>query len=104
MKYSDRISSMNAAGVQRFYRASHHWFYDLASILQNAGMDNAEENRLNAALDKCVLYKGATPSFMGEFSINTFSGFSMYLPSNGNSELNKYYKTLRWNQATGLVK
>ena len=103
-KYSDRISSMNAAGVQRFYRASHHWFYDLASILQNAGMDNAEENRLNAALDKCVLYKGATPSFMGEFSINTFSGFSMYLPSNGNTELNKYYKTLKWNQATGLVK
>jgi hypothetical protein len=41
---------------------------------------------------------------MNEFYINTFSGFSMYLPSNGHAELDKYYRTLKWNQATGLVK
>lgn len=103
-KYQSRISSMSQAGVQRFYRGSHHWFYDLQSILRNAGMDAAEENVLNAALEKCVLYKGATPSFMEEFTIHTFSGLSMYLPSNGNAELDKYYKTLKWNQATGLVR
>ena len=50
------------------------------------------------------MYKGATPKFMNEFTINTFSGLSMYLPSHGNRELDKFYKTLKWNKATGLVK
>ena len=59
---------------------------------------------LEEAINGCILYKGATPSFMGEFAIDTFSGLSMYLPSNGHKELNKYYRTLKWNKATGLVK
>ena len=44
-----------------------------------------------------------TPEFLCEFEIKTFSGFSMYLPCNGTSELDKYYRTLEWNKATGLV-
>ena len=95
---------MDYQNVQRFYRSSKHWFYDLQSILEKAGITNSEKDALIEALDGCVLYKGATPSFMNEFYINTFSGFSMYLPSHGHSELDKYYRTLKWNQATGLVK
>ena len=41
---------------------------------------------------------------MNEFTIDTFSGFSMYLPCNGTNELDKYYQTLKWNKATDLVK
>ena len=37
------------------------------------------------------------------FEIKTFSGLSMYLPANGHSQLDLYYKTLDWNTATGLV-
>jgi hypothetical protein len=40
---------------------------------------------------------------MNEFKIDIFSGFSMYLPRNGSNELDKFYRTLQWNQATGLV-
>ena len=103
-KYSDKIHSLNASDVQRFYRGSKHWFYDLESILLNAGISDSELQELHSALNRCILYKGATPSFMNEFSIHTFSGFSMYLPSNGHDELDKYYKTLKWNKITGLVK
>ena len=103
-KYSEQMKSIRASNVQRFYRSSKHWFYDLQSILENAGITEQEMDELNEVLEGCVLYKGATPSFMGEFPIDTFSGFSMYLPSNGHSELSKYYKTLKWNAATGLVK
>lgn len=103
-KYDEQIQSLDPSAVQRFYRSSRHWFYDLQSILEKAGMTEIEKEELNAALDLCILYKGATPSFMQEFYINTFSGFSMYLPSHGHPELDKYYKTLKWNQATGLVK
>ena len=53
-----------------------------------------------------MVYKNATEYFMqgaNGFEIKTFSGLSMYLPSNGHSQLDLYYKTLDWNTATGLV-
>ena len=103
-EYSATIADMSDKGVQQFYTGSHHWFYDLKSILLNAGMTAEEEAELDAALAECVVYKGNTPSFLNTFAIHTFSGFSMYLPGNGNKELDKYYRTLKWNKATGLVK
>ena len=97
------LASITPYRVQRYYRSGHHWFYDLESIIMNAGASDDEMEALHEALDNCVLYKGHTPEFMCEFEIKTFSGFSMYLPCNGNKELDKYYRTLKWNQATGLV-
>lgn len=97
------LASITPYRVQRYYRSGHHWFYDLESIIMNAGASAEEMAALHEALDNCVLYKGHTPEFMCEFEIKTFSGFSMYLPCNGNKELDKYYRTLKWNQATGLV-
>lgn len=103
-KYAADISTLSSGKVQRFYRSNHHWFYDLESILVEAGITDGELERLHDALDKCVLYKGHTPSFMNSFEIKTFSGFSMYLPSHGSGELNRFYRTLDWNIATGLVR
>lgn len=103
-KYAEQIGSMPHTDVQQYFRSSKHWFYDLQSILKNAGITESEMSDLEEAINGCILYKGATPSFMGEFAIDTFSGLSMYLPSNGHKELNKYYRTLKWNKATGLVK
>lgn len=103
-KYEDNMNVIRSSNVQRYYRGSKHWFYDLESILVNAGISESELQELHAALNECVQYKGATPNFMNEFPIHTFSGFSMYLPSNGNDELDNYYKTLKWNKITGLVK
>ena len=103
-KYAAQIASIRHTSVQPYFRSSRHWFYDLQSILENAGITESEKADLKDALDRCILYKAATESFMGEFSIRTFSGFSMYLPSYGHTELSKYYRTLKWNKATGLVK
>lgn len=102
-RYSKEMSQISYSRVQRFFRSSRHWFYDLESIMENADLSDEDMTVLRTSLEKCILYKGATPSFMGEFSIGTFCGFSMYLPCHGHSELNKYYKTLKWNKATGLV-
>ncbi len=89
--------------VQRFYRYDKHWFYDLESIVTEAGATERELEALHSALDKCVLYKAHTPQFIEDFDINIFSGFSMYLPCHGSKELDKYYRTLSWNIATELV-
>ena len=103
-KYRSGLDNISYSAVQRFYTSNYHWFYDLESIMQAAGADEADMKRLRDAIDGCMIYRGWTPSFLGSFTIDTFCGFSMYLPCNGNRELDKYYKTLRWNQATGLVK
>ena len=103
-KYSDGMSDIDHRSVQGFFRSSRHWFYDMESIMANAGATEEDMDSLKEAIGKCILYKGATPSFMGEFTIRTFSGFSMYLPCYGHNELNKYYRTLKWNKATGLVR
>ena len=102
-KYRAGIDGISPSKLQRFYTGSHPWFYDLQSIISVAGADENEVAELMDILDECILFKGHTPSFLSDFSIKTFSGFSMYLPKNGTTELNKYYRTLKWNQATGLV-
>lgn len=102
-KYREAISKVNANNVQRFYRSGKHWFYDLESILKNARITDEEMVELQSALDMCVIYKAHTPSFMNEFNIHTFCGLSMYLPNQGTKLLNDFYKSLKWNQDTGLV-
>ena len=101
--HRNELAIIDPKTVQRFYRSGKHWFYDLESIMIKAGATGDELTALHSALDGCVLYKGHTPEFMSEFKIDIFSGFSMYLPCNGSNELDKFYKTLQWNQATGLV-
>ena len=102
-KYSEEIDSVKHNNVQRFYRSGKHWFYDLESILISAGISADELSELHEALDQCVMYKAHTPMFMNDFEIHTFSGFSMYLPCHGADNLDTFYKTLKWNQDTGLV-
>ncbi len=108
-KYRSALASVDPSKVQRFYRYSYHWFYDLYSILAEAGANGSELEELENAISKCVKYKAATPSFItssptdGGFVINVYCGLSMYLPANGHAELNKYYRTLSWNKDTGLV-
>lgn len=101
--YREGLSAIDAYNVQRFYRGYKHWFYDLESIIREAGASEEEIGMLQDALDQCVVYKGHTPEFMCEFDIDVFSGFSMYLPCDGSPQLDKFYKTLQWNIDVGLV-
>jgi hypothetical protein len=102
-RYSEQIGKVDHNNVQRFFRSGKHWFYDLESILINAGINDTEHEQLQMALENCVIYKAHTPKFMSDFAIHTFSGFSMYLPCQGSESLDTFYKTLKWNQDTGLV-
>jgi hypothetical protein len=102
-KYRKEIAWLSPGSVQRYFRSSYHWFYDLEDILVKAGITAEELAQLRESLDECMVYKASTPEFMGSFAIKTYSGLSMYLPCNGNAELDKYYKTLQWNIDTKLV-
>jgi len=102
-KYRVEITLLDPDKVQRYYRGSYHWFYDMVDIVAEAGADEEEIMALNEAVDACVRYRNATPYFMNSFAIKDYSGLSMYLPCHGSDELDKYYRTLKWNIATGLV-
>lgn len=106
-KYSPWFMIMDPTKVQEyFYDSSKHWHYDLydivAKVIAQVGGDEEDLVALKQAIDECVVYKAATPNFFG-VPINCHSGLSMYLPANGSQYLNNYYKTLSWNEATGLV-
>lgn len=97
----------NTGAVQRYYRKEYQnfrWFFDIESIMSNAGADASQMAALSDALGQCILYKAATESFMNSFAIETHSGLSMYLPYTDREYLNSFYKELEWNKATGLVK
>ena len=103
-KYRSEIDALNPNKVQRYYRGSDHWFYDIEDIIVKAGATQQEIVDFQSALNSCIVYKAATPSFMQSFAINTYSGLSMYLPCNGKVELDNFYRTLDWNKATSLLK
>ena len=85
--------------------------YDLESIIYEAAKEsgagtqevNEDIRALREALKECIIYKAATPFFMNEFHILTYSGLSMYLPANGTDYLDAYYRRLKWNIDTSLV-
>ncbi len=105
-KYRTQILALDKNIVQRYYRYNYHWFYDLQSIIIEAGATPEELSSLQKALNQCVIYKAATPNFMlnaGGFPIRIHSGLSMYLPNASWTNLNEHYMELEWNKATNLV-
>ena len=102
-KYNQKIRSLNPYTIQGYFRQGKHYFYDLQDILLHCGLTAEEKEALQQALDGAVVYKAATPTFLG-IDINVHSGFSMYLPANGTSFLDSFYKeNIAWNARTGLV-
>lgn len=101
--YREQLHTMSSSSVQRYFRFDRHFFYDLEDILLKAGITAEEQAALEAALDECIVYKAATPSFLS-IPLNTTSGFSMYLPSRGTNLLDRFYRSnMAWNDATQLI-
>lgn len=110
-RYKEGLSAIDPDSVQRYYTGNHHWFYDLYDMAEKAGAVRGELEELDAAINGCILYRAATDTFLigagitagYGFEINTYSGFSTYLPCNGSDYLDEAYRSLDWNTATGMV-
>ncbi len=103
---SDDFFHEESFKVQQFQRDSYEdfHFYDLESVIKEAGASTEEIQDLQADINNCIIYKACTEKILDEVDIHTFSGFSMYLPGMGTSELEKFYRTLAWNKAAELIK
>lgn len=100
--YRGKMALVNPSSVQHYFRYNKHWFYDLEDILVQSGASEEDLKSFRTAMSRCVLYNEATPSFLG-IPIKTHCGLSMYLPADGDPELDTFYRTLSWNNATHLV-
>lgn len=102
-KYSSAMAGLKASDVQRFYRGYHPWYFDLRDMMVKAKASEEDLATLDEALSCCIEYKLNSNSFMGDISLKTYCGLSMYMPSVGNSELNSYYLGYDWNTVTDLI-
>ncbi|MBP5217483.1 MAG: hypothetical protein J6Z47_00865 [Bacteroidales bacterium] len=109
--YRAALSFLDYTKVQGYYRSGRHYFFDLEDVFVKCGASQADLALLKNALDGCILYKNATPSFLGYsspnssgFTIDTTCGVSIYLPCAGTPLLDSLYKLEAWNSAVSLVK
>lgn len=103
-EYSEAIANAPTDDIQGYFRSGRHYFYDLADIFKKCGTSESDLKDLDNAINNCVIYKNATQRLLGLIDIETYSGFSMYLPCAGTPLLDSYYKKEAWNDAVGLVK
>jgi len=101
--HRSELDSINKSNVQPFYRSGRAWFYDLKDLCREIGADTEESSTLEKALKRCVLYEKHSNTFI-TIDLETCCGLSTYIPTAKWPELNTYYKDLKWNKATGLVK
>lgn len=100
-KYKSNAGNVDTLEVQRYYRGSKHWFYDLGNYMHE--LSGGDDEAFKAALDKAVVYKAATENFL-EISIDQekYSGISTYIPSpTADPQLVEYYSNFKWSKATG---
>lgn len=100
--HREQLATVSHAQVQAYFYNDLHWFFDLRDVMVKAGADSEEMVRLDNALKECIPYKAATDHFF-DLKLREVCGLSMYCPLSSWKELNEYYKTLAWNNATHLV-
>ncbi|MCL2651701.1 MAG: clostripain-related cysteine peptidase [Candidatus Azobacteroides sp.] len=95
------MASFDRTSVQRLDVYEEQYVFDLLDFV-NKIFPNANKDDFIAQLNKVVLYKYHTPQFIMLYDINTFCGLSCYIPLATRSDLNAYYKTLKWYRDAGL--
>ena len=103
-EYADTLSNAPTNLIQGYFRDGRHYYYDLEDTFRKCTSSQEDLKSLSDAIDRCVVYRNATPTFLNRFDITDYSGFSTYLPCAGTPLLDLYYKKEPWNKATGLVK
>ena len=100
-------TSVDRDSLQVYFRGNRPWFYDLEDYVRQLDPPGEMLAGFTNALEQAVVYRISTDNFVigntNYFPIKTFSGLSTYVPNPENSVLNKYYRTLAWNEAVMMV-
>jgi hypothetical protein len=98
----EKLATLQTNSIQGYFRLNKHWFYDLEDFVsQIASLEDLDQ--FNNSLSQVVTEKFYTPIFL-DLTISNSSGISTYVPSNGSTYLDNYYKGYKWNTATQMIK
>lgn len=97
-KYGDQLIN---SGVQRLDYTANFPVpgFDFGDFLDH-NFNASDLVPIKQQLGKTILYKAATPAFLG-LAIHSFSGLTCYIPQVNDANLN-YYKKLEWYTSSGL--
>lgn len=89
------------SGIIKYDRWKYHFLYDFGHYINElVGKENASE--WSDAYSKAMIYSYSTPTFgdswYGYLDLDpeNYTGLGTYIPQEGYSEWNEYYKTLQW--------
>ena len=95
------LDQLDPDEIQCFGRYSiHRYFYDLEDIMDHLGLSAQEMADFRNVMYDCIIYK-ATTGKMIYLEIDKFCGLSSYCTNK--SVYDDFYRTLAWNQATGMI-
>ena len=102
--FGEDLPYVSRDSVQKYFydSESFYFYYDLRSLAKAMCTNTILLEELDNALAECVLYHAETPSFFN-LELEDCCGLSVYFPSDSWPILNEYYRSLGWNENTGLV-
>lgn len=99
--HTEQFNTMVTTSIQLYDRASTHFAYDYGQLIGSMAT-TAEQATLQKQLDATVVYKAATGYFIDlRIDPDHFSGLGAYIPRQGQTAYNDFFKTLSWHQAAG---
>ena len=93
--------SIDRKSIQRLDLYKEQYTFDLLDFVDKA-FTSIDKSAFVDVLNQVVVYKAHTPMFLSEYEIKTYCGLSCYIPHPQSNDLNIYYKTLEWYEATGI--
>ncbi len=93
------LPEVDVSQIQRFDKLSgYSLFYDLSAYMRVL-LSEKEFNKVNSAIDDCVIYEVSTPYIYNGIVVNKHCGLTAYIPQHGLPYLNKSYKETRYFKA-----
>lgn len=94
----DPLMTGEVKTIQHFDRYIYRLFFDFGDAYSRV-LGKEAFDALQEQLERCIVYKAATPSFIpGQrgFDIKLFSGLTVYIEQDGFPLLNEQYRELAW--------
>ncbi|MCS2890214.1 clostripain-related cysteine peptidase [Parabacteroides faecis] len=99
----DKTENIELSSLQRYFRPSYYGMYDFDDYISRIASEK-QYTQFQTTLEKAVIYKKNTPSFMigysGGYYINHFCGLSSFILSDSySSSIKQKYAELDWYKA-----
>ena len=101
MSDTAHLRPVSSGEVQRFSANSDIPLFDLGSFVAKLSANAEGCEDVNKKIFSTVTFKEATEKFGGSFTINNFSGMSIFIPDALTVSYHDFYKTHAWFEASG---